>query len=180
MESGPDQAPGGRAPGPGSIGWAERPRRPAMIPPRFDPAPPAPRPWPEAAWIHSGWLLVAGLGLAALGLALPPQEGGPTTGAGLPNVPFLPTFGTADSDGRMIAVTGPDVTGGGVLYLIDTQTRQLACYQAVGGTGSQSGIRLVGARRVDLDLQLIGFNDRSKHTYSDLEKLFQANQTEVK
>jgi hypothetical protein len=129
--------------------------------------------------------LVAGLGLAALGVALPPQAGGPTTGGqtpgtGLPNVPFLPTFGTADSDGRMIAVTGPDVTGGGVLYLIDTETRQLACYQAVGGTGSQSGIRLVGARRVDLDLQLIGFNDRSKHSYSDLEKLFQANQTEVK
>jgi hypothetical protein len=139
----------------------------------------------EAGWLRSGWLLVAGLGLAALGVALPPQDGGSGGGTGSgtgggtianPVFPLVPAFGTADSDGRMIAVTGPDVTGTGVLYLIDTETRQLACYQAVGGSGSQSGIRLVGARRIDLDLQLIGFNDRSKHSYQELQTMFAARE----
>ena len=31
---------------------------------------------------------------------------------------------------------------------------------------------MVGARRIDLDLQLPGYNDRSEYEYSDLQKLF--------
>ena len=31
---------------------------------------------------------------------------------------------------------------------------------------------MVGARRIDLDLQLHGYNDRSEYEYSDLQKLF--------
>lgn len=86
--------------------------------------------------------------------------------------PSLPAFATADSNGAMIAVTGVDVTGISVLYLIDTENRQLACYQASGGSSSSQGVKLIGARRIDLDLQLHGFKDRSDYDYRALEREF--------
>jgi hypothetical protein len=72
----------------------------------------------------------------------------------------------------MIAVTGVDRTGASVLYLVDTEAKQLAVYQASGGTSSSTGVKLIGARRLDLDLQLFGFNDKSDYSYRDLEKQF--------
>jgi hypothetical protein len=73
----------------------------------------------------------------------------------------------------MIAVTGTDITGSCVLYLIDTESKQLAVYQASGGTKSLRGVELVGARRIDLDLQLEGYNDKSEYSYAELDKQFQ-------
>ncbi|MEL6907912.1 MAG: hypothetical protein AAFP22_21065, partial [Planctomycetota bacterium] len=83
----------------------------------------------------------------------------------------------ADSNHRMIAVTGVDITGQSVLYLIDTIDKQLAVYQASGGAPGTQSIRLVGARRIDLDLQLEGLNDKTSVDgralkYSDLERAF--------
>jgi len=114
-----------------------------------------------------GWPLVAGCVLAAIGLALPPgPQGNGATGTRVP--PTLNGGGTADSNGTMIAVTGTDVTGSSVLYLIDTVRRQLAVYQATGGSSSTQGVELVGARRIALDLELDGFNDNSEYTYKEL------------
>ncbi len=79
----------------------------------------------------------------------------------------------------MIAVTGIDLTGSSILYLIDTERRQLAVYQASGGTDSMQGVKLVGARKIDLDLQLEGFNDKSQYSYEELEKKFADNQRNV-
>ena len=84
----------------------------------------------------------------------------------------VPTFATSDSNGSMIAVTGVDITGSSVLYLIDTEARQMACYQASGGSSSTQGIKLVGARCIDLDLQLDGYKDKSDYTYRQLESEF--------
>ena len=84
----------------------------------------------------------------------------------------MPAFGTSDSNGEMIAVTGIDVTGSSILYLIDTKGRHLAVYQANGGTESTQGLKLVGARRIDLDLQLEGYFDKSEYRYRDLQKQF--------
>jgi hypothetical protein len=81
-------------------------------------------------------------------------------------------FGTADSNRTMIAVTGMDLTGSSVLYLIDTENRQLACYQASGGSSSMQSVKLIGARRIDLDLQLLGFNDESEYDYRTLQDKF--------
>jgi len=72
----------------------------------------------------------------------------------------------------MIAVTGIDLTGTSILYLVDTEKKQLAIYQATGGSESMQGVKLVGARRIDLDLQLEGFNDRSQYPYDELEQRF--------
>ncbi|MAE29416.1 MAG: hypothetical protein QF724_07750 [Planctomycetota bacterium] len=123
-------------------------------------------------------VVAAILCLSALALAYlpgqPPQDGG-DGGTGTDSGP-APTmsgaFATADSNGSMIAVTGLDVTGASLLYLVDTESKQLAVYQATGGSRSMQGIKLVGARRIDLDLQLDGFNDQSEYTYKELEKEF--------
>jgi hypothetical protein len=137
---------------------------------------------PEAALLSAGALLVT-LGLALPSRAFPasatPALQGTGTGGTPPQQPVpptvpggLPSIGTADSNQQMIAVTGIDLTGSSILYLVDTQHRQLAVYQASGGTQSMQGVRLVGARRIDLDLQLEGYNDKSEYSFEQLEQRF--------
>ncbi len=127
-------------------------------------------------------LLLVGSALLAVGLALPGNASLQSTGGDDPpippnsqadarNTPFA-SLGNADSNGQMIAVTGIDLTGTSILYLVDTEKKQLAIYQATGGTESMQGVKLVGARRIDLDLQLEGFNDRSQYPYDELEQRF--------
>lgn len=136
-----------------------------------------------------GALLLAGLVLALVGLSLQPSAAPLAQGQGggtgtLTNVDLdriaqrllqtrSPSGGaTADSNRNMIAVTGMDMTGSSVLYLIDTEKKQLAVYQANGGGEPTQSLRLVGARRIDLDLQIEGFNDKSQYSYEELQKRF--------
>ena len=122
----------------------------------------------------SGWILVAGFALVSLGLAAETRAQDETA----PDVdpwnryPIAPGYGTADSNGSMIAVTGVDVTGGSLLYLIDSEARQLSVYQATGGTKSTMNVRWVGARNIDLDLQVDGWNDKSLLSYKQLAAQF--------
>jgi len=123
------------------------------------------------------WILFFALILTAVGLAK--QGNDPGAGPQDPNAVDpndLPTMtgmgGTADSNGRMIAVTGVDITGSSILYVIDTENPHLAVYQANGGSGSGQGVQLVGARRIDLDLQLDGYNDKSKESFKSLKEQF--------
>lgn len=132
-----------------------------------------------------GWLLVAGLALAVVGLTF---ESGWARAAASPQdddqndtqvLPTLSAGGTADSNGSMIAVTGVDITGQSILYLVDTETKQICAYQASGGSSSTQGIKFVGARRIDLDLSLDGFNDKTESNgkplgYKDLRRMFEA------
>ena len=125
----------------------------------------------------SGTLLVLGGLLAAVGLLREPahsQGGGGTPGGPGQTTVTLPSTpgGMADSNDRMIAVTGTDITGQSILFVIDTQDPHIAVYQAAGGSESMNSIRLVAARRIDLDLRLDGFNDKSLHKYKDLEQTF--------
>ena len=130
----------------------------------------------------SGWLLAAGVSLAALGLARStPQngQGGNQGGGQTPPpattqaIPITSSGATVDSNNRMIAVTGIDVTGTSILYLVDTVNYRLAVYQANGGSGSTQGVKLVGARRIDLDLLLDGLNDKSDYKYKQLRQMFE-------
>jgi len=114
------------------------------------------------------WVLCAALAVLSLGLVAESQN--TTTQAKIPPPP--PAFGTSDSNSDMIAVTGVDVTGGSLLYLIDTRTRHLSIYQAQGGTASTSNVRWVGGRNIDLDLQVDGFNDKSEMSYKELARRF--------
>jgi len=115
------------------------------------------------------WVLLAGFALVWVGLA--PQSQNNQDGVPDPRA-FRSAYGTSDSNGRMIAVTGVDVTGGSILYLIDTESRHLSVYQAQGGTGSTASVKWVGGRNVDLDLQVDGFNDKSELSFKELAKRF--------
>jgi hypothetical protein len=99
-------------------------------------------------------------------------DGGGTGPAQTQAMPLIPAFGTADSNGTMIAVTGIDMTGSSILYLVDTKGRHMAVYQASGGGDSTQGLKLVGARRIDLDLELEGYNDKSEYPVQELQKKF--------
>ena len=124
-----------------------------------------------------GWAVSAVLGVALLGMAAesrPLQEDPPVQTQALP---YTPGYGTSDSNGSMIAVTGVDVTGGSILYLVDTESRHLTVYQATGGTRSTMNLKWVGARNIDLDLAVDGWNDESQYTYKELAAEF-AKQTD--
>lgn len=121
------------------------------------------------AWILAPFAFGAGLAAVGMWRSAPQDTGGQEQE--LPP-PTVPTAANADSNNRMIAVTGTDITGASILYLVDTVGYQLAVYQAVGGSDSTQGIRFVGARRIDLDLQLQGYNDRSQYPYKKLREAF--------
>ena len=80
--------------------------------------------------------------------------------------------GGASSANGILAVTGSYGVGTSVLYVIDTETKQLAVYEGRGGSRSMRRLTLIGARRIDLDLQLRGYNDESEYQYTELEKMF--------
>lgn len=109
---------------------------------------------------------------AAFGWARGPQGGGLTPPAQTQASALTFSGGaTADSNESMIAVTGTDVTGASVLYLVDTQRMRLAVYQAAS-TGQNMGVRFVGARRIELDMELNGYNDNSEYSFNELEQQF--------
>ncbi len=80
--------------------------------------------------------------------------------------------GVAAANNGFMAVTGSYGVGTSVLYLMDTNNKQLLVYEARGGSASMRRLVLVGARRIDLDLQLIDYNDESEYKRSDLDRLF--------
>ncbi|MHC4598894.1 MAG: hypothetical protein ACYS47_07810 [Planctomycetota bacterium] len=79
---------------------------------------------------------------------------------------------TAMNAPNMLAVTGRVGADHSVLYVIETEKRQLAVYTARGGRG----IRFIGARRIKYDFELIGYNDATIRRYSvrELKKAFLA------
>ena len=111
--------------------------------------------------------------LVVLGFALGQDGGVP---GGQTAVPSSPGGATADSNGSMIAVTGTDMTGAMVLYVIDTESKHLAVYQASAGAKSSQGIKLVAARKIGLDLELDGYNDKSEYKYKDLRDQFRLSE----
>lgn len=118
-----------------------------------------------------GRLAILVLACVAIGMFVSPgrsQQDAPTAATAYQT----PSGASSDSNNKMIAVTGVDRTGASVLYLVDTEAKQLAVYQATGGTSSKMGVKLIGARRLDLDLQLFGYNDQSDYSYRELQGQF--------
>lgn len=130
-----------------------------------------------AAFLLGQWFGHAPLEAQGRGPVNPPPPTAPTPGEPEPGAPEPVAFptdgGQSASGGGFLAVTGSYGIGTSVLYLVDTQSRQLAVYEARGGSAEQRRIVLVGARRIDLDLQLHGYNDRSEYEYQDLQRLFE-------
>jgi len=130
---------------------------------------------------HTAWLEAQDRGSGGQGGGsgrgpLPPAPG-PTPGIGTKTAPPLVYGGdnaTGSATNGVIAVTGSYGVGTSVLYVLDTNTRQLAVYEARGGSAGSRKLFLVGARRIDLDLQLIGYNDDSESqvSYEQLQRKF--------
>lgn len=147
-------------------------------------------------WLHT-FLLGAGFGVAFLAgrLSFPAAEGSrlldaqgrgpinpppatnpvppPEPDSTTPPVVYSEEGGSAAGANGFLAVTGSYGVGTSVVYVIDTVHRQLAVYEARGGSAEQRRIVLVGARRIDLDLQLEGYNDRSEYEYRRLKEVFE-------
>ena len=81
--------------------------------------------------------------------------------------------GSGGAAGDLIAVTGSWGVGTQVLYVVDAKTRNLAVYEARGGSKSTRRLTFVGARKIDLDLQLEGYNDESEFDYQALRQRFE-------
>lgn len=79
---------------------------------------------------------------------------------------------SADSGGRYVAVTGSYMEGVSLLYVLDQETQHLAVYEARGGAPNSHRVLFVGARNIELDMQLDGYNDESDLTHQELEKEF--------
>jgi hypothetical protein len=129
---------------------------------------PTESPRPRRARDLPAWILAAGFALAAVGYAVEPRQES--------DVPQIqtPSFATSDSNGRMIAVTGIDVTGTSILYVIDTVERRLSVYQADGGGKGTARVQWVGARNIDLDFAVDGWNDKSEVSYKELRERLEA------
>ncbi len=142
--------------------------------PTHSPSPPKSQKRPPSARVS---VFLAGVFLCSAGYLLAPAgalQGGADTTHPPPSTQTFapPAASNADSNNRMIAVTGVDLTGSAILYLIDTINPHIAVYQASGGSKGTQSIKLVAARRIDLDLQLDGFNDKSEFSYKDLASRF--------
>lgn len=124
--------------------------------------------------LQRGLLVLSGFALALVcGFRFAPQgQGEDPAPPELPSLPSFAAIGTADSNGRMIAVTGIDMTGTAILYVIDTENPHVAVYQAQGGSTNSHAIKLVAARNITLDLQLDGFNDKSQYSFKQLQERF--------
>ncbi len=131
-----------------------------------------------AAFLAGQWLQLEPRTLVAQGRGpVTPVQTEPTAAEtaaenGLLTLPDQEGSQTAFANG-FLAVTGSYGVGTSVLYLVDTNTRQLAVYEARGGSPSMRRLLLVAARRIDLDLQLESYNDESEYHYSTLKRMFE-------
>lgn len=77
----------------------------------------------------------------------------------------------AGSEGGTLLVTSSFGAASALLFVVDTQSRTLAGYEAI--PGSDGGLRLLGARKISLDLQLAKYQDLSEWSYRELQEQYQ-------
>ena len=91
-----------------------------------------------------------------------------------------PASGTQDSEGDagpFLMATAKATTGGALLFLLNTQSRVLNVYEADGGTRATRGLTFVASRKIERDLYVTGYNDRSEYSYQDLVERFRLEET---
>jgi len=93
-----------------------------------------------------GLVLLAGLG--GLGLARLPGGSGPA------------------AEGGPILVTSSLGATSAILFVLDPGTRNLAAYEAT--PGEAGGLRLLGARKIEHDLELAKYRDLSEFSFFQL------------
>ncbi len=96
----------------------------------------------------------------------------PTEPAVAPPLVYESGGGATSASNGILAVTGSYGVGQSVLYVIDTRLKQLAVYEARGGSDSMRRLIWVGSRRIDRDLEVLGYNDESQYSQQELDQLF--------
>jgi hypothetical protein len=78
----------------------------------------------------------------------------------------LPVSREAAADTRPLMVTSTLGATSAILFILDPTTSNLAAYEAM--PGENGGLRLLGARKVEHDLELKKYRDRSEYSFDDL------------
>ncbi len=107
---------------------------------------------------HATFALLAAAGLCLLGFARWPEA------PRREEVPASP-----------LLITSTIGAASAFLFVVDPVTRHLAAYEAT--PGDAGGLRLLGARKIDHDLELAKYRDRSEYTYEELGRLKGAAET---
>ena len=80
-----------------------------------------------------------------------------------------PTASDSNSNNRFVAVTTPIGSGESVLFLVDSIKEQITIYQF----DRNKGLKFVAARKIDYDLKINGYEDKSRYTRNDLKDQFE-------
>jgi len=102
----------------------------------------------------------------------------PWVSAGEPRAASIPQSMDQDGDaGTFLMETAKATTGGALLFVLNTRSRVLNVYEADGGTRATRGVTFVGSRKIERDLYVTGYNDRSEYSYQDLLERFRVEET---
>lgn len=105
---------------------------------------------------HATFALLAAAGLCLLGFARWPDR--------------RPEAARSDeAPASPLLITSTIGAASAFLFVVDPVTRNLAAYEAT--PGEAGGLRLLGARKIEHDLELAKFRDRSEYTFEELGRL---------
>jgi len=74
----------------------------------------------------------------------------------------------SNSNNRFVAVTCPVGSGESVLFLIDAKNDQLAVYRYI----RRKGLEFLAGRKIDIDMKIYGYKDRSEYTRDKMERMY--------
>jgi hypothetical protein len=80
----------------------------------------------------------------------------------------VPTTREGAVENRPLLVTSSLGVTSAILFVLDPTTSSLAAYEAI--PGENGGLRLLGARKIEHDLELKKYHDRSEYSYDDLKE----------
>jgi hypothetical protein len=106
-----------------------------------------------------------------------PRSAGPTVNSldayqgprAVPN----PGGGTGDSNNRAIALAASIGGGQSAVWYFDTERERVLVYAYE--PGSKGGLKLIGARHMDMDLKLSAYNDISDKSRMELKEAYDKN-----
>jgi hypothetical protein len=64
-----------------------------------------------------------------------------------------------------------------ILFVVDPASRTLAAYEAVPGAAEGSGLKLLGARKIEQDLKLLRYQDLSEFSYNELKERYESGES---
>ena len=80
-----------------------------------------------------------------------------------------PTASDSNSNNRFVAVTTPIGSGESALFLIDSKKEQVAVYRF----SRNKGLAFLAARKIDYDLKIDGYEDKSEFTRAELKREYE-------